>query len=428
MTQDTLPNAPISTVDRIAELDSLRGWALLGVAIANLTAFTLWFAVSPEVKAAMPTAAIDGPLEYLTHVFVEGKFYTLFSLLFGIGFAVQLTRAETRGDAFGSRFRRRLTVLLAIGLVHLCLIWFGDILVLYALCGFGLLAFRQRSDRSLLTWAFVLLLLPVVQHAAMWAVYDPANPASITYANPGVALFRLNELALAALGQNEFAALSTGGWRDVLETNLAGPLWRYGYIFYTGRVFKVFGIFLIGLWCGRRLMQGTLLTDTLLLKRVVAWGLGVGLPANFVLAWLMLDEGDYPPGAEGLAQSIAYALGVVPLAMAYAAGFVLLWRRASWRSRLSVTAPVGRMALTNYLAQTLMGIGLFYGIGLGLGMKVGPATWTMIGLLAFGGQIVLSAWWLRHFRYGPMEWVWRRLTYGRPLPMKIAREGVIQLA
>ena len=108
-------------------------------------------------------------------------------------------------------------------------------------------------------------------------------------------------------------------------------------------------------------MAGTLLADTRLLRRVLVWGLAIGLPANVALAWIMASPGDFPPGPAGMKRTVAYALGVVPLALAYAAGFVLLWRREAWRRVIGVASPVGRMALTNYLAQSLMGIGVFYG-------------------------------------------------------------------
>ncbi len=413
-----LSAGPISNRERITVLDGLRGLALLGVSIANLATFTGWMFMSPEARAAFSTAAIDSPVWFLMHVFVDGKFYTLFSLLFGIGFAVQMTRAEARGDAFASRFRRRLFVLLGIGLVHLALIWPGDILTLYALCGFALLLFRARADRTLLTWAAVLLVLPVVQYAAMWAVFDPNDPTLLVIVNPGLVLFSVGDAATRALGIDGMTAFQTGGWGDVLKTNLVGVFYRYGDLFWSGRFFKVFGIFLIGLWAGRRLMAGTLLGDTRLLRRVLVWGLAVGLPANIALGVVMGGPGDFPPGPAGMQKAAAYALGVVPLALAYAAAYALLWRREAWRPVLGVAAPVGRMALTNYLAQSLLGIGLFYGIGLGLWGRVGPVVWTVMGLALFAGQIAASAWWLRRFRHGPMEWLWRRLTYGQPLPMR----------
>ena len=409
---------PVSTPERIHELDGLRGLALLGVFVANLATFSFWFTLPPEARAALPTAVVDGPVWWAMHVLVEGKFYTLFSLLFGIGFAVQMGRAEARGDAFLSRFRRRLVALLGIGLVHLTLIWGGDILTLYALCGFALLLFRTRSDRALLVWAVVLIALPVAQYAAMWALFSPDHPMAMAYANPGILLTPLVPSAAAALGVDWPAAFLEGGWWDVVKGNLVSPIYRFGDLAWTGRFFKVLGVFVLGLWTGRHLMRGTLLGDTRLLRRVAAWGLAVGLPANVALAVLMDGPGTSPPGPSGLAQVTVYALGVVPLALAYAAGFALLWRRSAWRRVLGVAAPAGRMALTNYLTQSLLGIGLFYGIGLGLAHRVGPAVWTALGLVLFAGQIAASTWWLARFRYGPAEWLWRRLTYARPLSMR----------
>ena len=179
---------PIPVTERIAELDALRGFALLGVALANLGTFSGYVWLGAAEKAGLSTASIDGTLHFLTDALLDGKFYTLFSLLFGIGFAVQLQRASTRDTPFAPLFRRRLWVLMGIGLLHLLLLWFGDILTTYALCGFGLLAVRKASDRALLIWAGVLIALPVVQYLAMWALFEPDNPARMALANPGIML------------------------------------------------------------------------------------------------------------------------------------------------------------------------------------------------------------------------------------------------
>lgn len=412
---------PILITERITELDGLRGFALLGVCIANLFSFAGYFMLSPEAQAALPTGGVDGAVLFATHVLVDGKFYTLFSLLFGIGFAVQLHRAAIRGDAFTTRFRRRLLVLLGIGLVHLVFIWIGDILALYAMCGFMLLAFRNRADRTLLIWAAVLIAMPVLQYAAMWALYDPENVAAMALANPGIVLFEVSDSLGQFFGLDGWNGFWAGGWREVWLTNFMAVPWRYGDLFWSGRFFKVFGIFLLGLWAGRRLMAGTLLGDTLLLRRIVVWGFIIGLPANLALGYLMGGMGEYPPSLSGFAERLSYAIGVVPLALAYAAGFILLWRQVDWRYLLGLAAPVGRMALSNYLAQTLLGIGIFYGIGLGWGLQVGPITYTTVGLFLFAGQFAVSTWWLRRFRYGPMEWLWRRLSYGQALAMRVRR-------
>lgn len=153
---------PVRQKERFAILDILRGLALVGIAVANFPEFALYTFLKPEAAAAMPTARVDGVVRFLQYVFVDGKFYTIFSLLFGIGFSIIMANAERRGASGFRIFYRRMAILLAIGFLHLMFIWSGDILMLYALMGMLLPLFRRASDRMLLSWAAALLFLPVV--------------------------------------------------------------------------------------------------------------------------------------------------------------------------------------------------------------------------------------------------------------------------
>lgn len=180
------------------------------------------------------------------------------------------------------------------------------------------------------------------------------------------------------------------------------------YLLDSWRLPKVLGVMLLGLWAGRRLAAG-LLDDAALLKRVALAGLALGLPASAIYAALGgLEQDAMLPG---IAAQAAYALGVVPLGLAYAALFALAWRRRPDRLRLLV-AP-GRMALSNYLGQSLICIALFYGVGLGLIGQLAPGAFYAAGVVIFVGQALLSTLWLRRYPQGPMEALWRRMTYGR---------------
>lgn len=404
---------PVAARERITVLDSLRGLALLGILTVNLGAFDGWYYMTPEQKAALPAAGADGVVEFLHHTLITGKFYTLFSLLFGIGFAIQLSRLKARGGNFMGRYVRRLLILLGIGLAHLY-IWYGDILVLYALCGFFLLLFHQSSDRTLITWAAALILLPVPWYAAMWlsdGQYDPSLP----FYEYAARIITFHGIPGASADVGMYAVmplLKEGGFREMFQVGFPAALMRFGDFVFEGRMFKVFGVFLIGLWAGRRIEKGGLLDDIGGLSRVLVAGLVLGLPANLALAVLMESGGTWPISGLGFAQSVLYAVGVVPLGVAYAAGIALLWRRSLWARPLGMLAPMGRMALTNYLGQTLIGISVFYGVGFGLMGTMGPLHWTVLALAIFAAQLMLSTLWMRYFRFGPMEWLWRSLTYG----------------
>lgn len=420
-------STPVQAGERIELLDVLRGFAVFGIFVANLMVFSGWYWRDASERAATALARWNAPAEFwVQSLLVEGKFYTIFSLLFGIGFAIQLRRAERRGTAFASHFRRRLAVLLGIGLVHLVLLWPGDILTLYAVMGFFVLAFRTRSDRVVLAWAAALVLLPIGMHAVMLATGGRFSWGAPFDAIGGAALRAATAGAPPGSGGSPAAVITNGTLLEVIGFNVIGAAFRWSDLMYSGRPAKVLAMFLVGFWVGRRGIHEQVGRHAPLLRRVCMAGFAAGLPLNYLLAVYHERAVGFPPSPEGLAQSLVYALGVAPLGLAYAAGVALLWDANRLRPLLGAFAPVGRMALTNYLAQTLVGIGLMYGIGLGWGVAVGPAVIVPIAVAVFMFQIGASAWWLRRFAYGPVEWLWRRMTYGRGIPLRIppARSAV----
>ena len=383
-------------LERIALLDALRGLALFGILLANILYWSGW-GLAPEAAHA----AVASPAEQLWqyrfhHLLVDGKFYTLFSFLCGIGFAVQLDRLERRG-ADGLRiYRRRVLVLLGIGLIHSLVIWDGDILTLYALLGLLMPLFRPLSDQALLVWAATLIFVIPIAGAAILTALGW---------HPERAFYTLSDAMVAAMGWRPgpdlaLRMLPDAGLKEVLIWNSSGTPYSLGLRVETWRFFKVLGIMLLGLWAGRRLAAGTLLGDRRLLRRVLFAGLAVGLPASLIYAWLPNQS------QSGLASMI----GTVPLAMAYAAAFVLAWARL--QGLLGLFAPPGRMALTNYLTHSLLGILIFYGLGLGLIGQLSPPQFYAVATAIFAVQAVASHFWLKRFAQGPMEALWRRLTYG----------------
>ena len=153
------------------------------------------------------------------------------------------------------------------------------------------------------------------------------------------------------------------------------------------------------------------------LRRVRAWCVAIGLPAAAAQVVLMVGETPNHPWLS-VAEAGAYALGVAPLALAYAATFVILFQSPTWRPRLARLAPAGRMALTNYLTHTVVSIAFFYGVGLGLMGRLGPVWWPLIVVAMISAQVALSRWWLARFAFGPMEWIRRQATYGVRLQLR----------
>ncbi len=407
---------PLPSGGRLDLLDVLRGTAIFGILIANIMVVSGYFFLAEAERAVLPTAAADEVLSFLVRMLLEGKFYSIFSLLFGYGFAVQLASAAARGVDFGPLFRRRLRGLLWIGLAHAVFLWYGDILLLYALLGFLLLRFRQSTDRTLLRVAAACLVLPVVIYLLMLAgslAMGSGTPTAPPTADAGP-----DPTA-------EFVAMMTtawreGSWLDSFRANLFGLAGRWVDLFISVRFPKVFGMFLLGLYLGRRGFGTDLHRDGPVLRRVLGIGLLVGLPASAAMSWLEGLGVYFPPSALGLLQTVVAAIGVPALALAYAAGIALAFGSAWGRRLVGRMAAAGRMALTNYLMHSAIMIVLFYGWGLGWHGRMGPALTTPIALAICAAQVPLSRWWLSRFQFGPVEWLWRQYTYQVRLPIRRA--------
>ena len=379
-------------------LDALRGFAILGIILANFPEFSLWtfsdpsgWTLTDKITRAVQTFLIDG------------KFYTLFSLLFGIGFSIQLSNAEGRLRTF----YRRMAVLLVIGLLHLFFLWSGDILILYAVCGMLLPLFRNLHTRKILLCAAGLLLLPVLLDALFGT--SPADPLEreqwricalygITEANFGIWLS------------------DAESYREVLQFLHQGSVERMWEFVIGHRFFKVLGLFLIGFAAGREGIYADIKGHAPLLRRILLYGILLGIPVGFLYTWSSMAG--YPLGR--VANGTFYLLSVYPIGFAYAAGFVLLFERNAEAPGWKLLSKPGRMACTNYLGQSVLGIVIFYGIGFGLGNRVGLLVTELIALGVYALQIAFSCLWLRHFRFGPVEWIWRMLTYGQRLPLRSA--------
>jgi uncharacterized protein len=394
---DGVVAAPLPVRERIQALDVLRGVAVGGILLANVLVFFGLIFMPPDRAAALSTRADDVAL-FLEHVFVDGKFYSTFSLLFGIGFGVQLSRA---GDAALPRFKRRLRILLGIGAVHAFFIWAGDILMLYALLGFTMPWFARKSNRALLQWVVGLLAVPtalyIVALAISMAVGSGAAPTPGGQGPPAAIL-------------KYFEAIGTGGIKDAFIGNLVFLAGRWADLFATVRFPKVLGMFVLGLWTVRTGIALSPAThrDTLVRWSLLGWS--VGLPANLIAAWAFEHWPYLPPSIGALLGVAMQGIGIPMLALGYAATVGLLV--VDGRRFITVFGPVGRMALTNYLMHSIICVVLSYGFGFGLWWRVGAAKAMGIAIAIILAQIPLSAWWLSRFRFGPVEWIWRRLTYG----------------
>jgi uncharacterized protein len=367
----------------------------------------------PSLAAASPS--YDQVTHFLVHFLIEGKFYSIFSFLFGAGFALQIARAEDRGDTKASLFKRRLGWLLVIGLLHAYLLWAGDILSVYALVGFVLILFRRKSNGSILKWSAVLLAVPVVTYVILYIAFITFAPSD------AIAGFDASQIERWNTSVRE---VGEGGYlQNVTGYNLQYIVGRYMGLIIQMRLPKILAMFLLGMYAYRRGVFQDVSAHRTLIRRVMVYGLALGVIGNILMAALAGNEAPFPPSPAALIGVIGYAFGVPALALGIIALVTLLWQKTAWRSGLSYLAPVGRTALTNYLLQTLICVTIFYGYGFGMFGRVGALSATLTAVVIFLFQIALSSLWLRYFAYGPVEWIWRQLTYRRRFSMRPASES-----
>jgi uncharacterized protein len=396
-------NAPVTARERVAVLDGIRGVAVLGILLINIDALSGYAFTPQSTHTILRNETADEVTWLLLATLVEAKFYSLFSFLFGVGFAVFVQRASARGADAAGLFKRRLLGLLLIGLIHTLLIWFGDILVTYALLGFVLVPFLRRGDRSVLRWALAMLVAPIVLYAILVAMAgQPVQPST----DSGGELPPI--LATATL------SFSTGNYVQILAGNLvftvANLVRRLLLMFFP----RVIGMFLLGFYAGRNNVFGRLDEYGRLARNTLLIGFGMGLPLALA-AYALGDHALGPPTTLGLLETVIKSIGVPLLALGYAAGLWLLFSRAP--QLMAPLVPVGRMALSNYLIHSVAGVLIFYGVGFGLFGRL-SLTAAVVGALAFFVlQMFLSRWWLRRARFGPAEWLWRMFTYRRRIPL-----------
>lgn len=403
---------PVKAGERIRALDMLRGWAMFGV---------LWSNLNDNYGTSDPATALDRLLAWTQTWLIESRFYSLLILLFGIGFGMQLTRARVSGTDLRNIYYRRTAALLAIGILHGTLIWRGDILTIYALVAFALVMFRTASKRQLLVAAALLYFIGpvVVREARMFAGLRVMMPDT---------------------SGETIAVYAHGSWSQIEAVRLSAYLqWlgRWGLAAYP----SILAFFLVGLWSVRsgylqRIISEPRSTRRLLTVALLAAAIGYSLPFWLDSVWPPYQPAH--PDAYPAFPFVGFQHAMVRStvlstvnwategsAVAFACILLLLWQWPLGARALQPLAATGQMALTTYLTQSVVCTLLFYSYGLGWYGSVGFTGMLLITLTLFSGQMALSTWWLARFRYGPVEWVWRAITYARAPAMRRSRSASV---
>ncbi len=430
------PLAPVALVDRVNSVDVMRGVALLGILIMNIYAFSMPMSAYSNPFTFGGSTGINLGVWIFTHIFVEQKFMTTFSMLFGAGLVLMWQRAQARGRKFGAIYYRRTLWLIVFGMIHGYLIWGGDILFHYGLSGLVLYLFRKRSARTLIIVGMVGLLITVGLSIGLGKVVgfmrDTAAEAEVALA-AGESLTELQDgmrenwngmQAFFAPTAEDIArevSVYRGGYIGILIERAPQTFMMHTFMTILMIFWQVTGIMLIGMGLMKSGVFSAERTVGFYVKCVIL-GYAIGLP---LVAFGTLDL--FRNGFDAVrmlsVSSHFNNVGCVVVALGHVGVVMLVIKSGALSALRTRLAAVGRMALSNYLSHSAIFTLIFYGYGLGffghferlpqMGFVV--AVWIL--------QLVISPIWLSRFRFGPAEWLWRSLTYWKRQPMRIRPVG-----
>lgn len=380
--------SPIESSERIHSIDVIRGLAILGIFLVNMPSF--YAPILYLDPAEWWSGGLNQGTNTFIDIFAQASFYTLFSFLFGFGMILFKERAVAKGYSFYPLISRRLFVLLLLGCIHAFLIWHGDILISYAIVGAVFLLFHKSKPLTLLIWALCLIFIPSILFAGLMFV-------AVLFA-PEVSDIAFNEqLAIASA-----EVYSSGSFADITLQRISD--WYFVNNLANGffLIITLLPMFLLGAYIAKTKMLSNVEDNIKKIKTLWGISLLIGVPIKLL---------PYITSKNVATDFLQDTIGGPGTAMFYATSIVLLMRLPLWRKILSPLASVGRLSLSNYLFQSILCTTLFYGYGFGLYGKVEPFTGLLLAIAIFILQIFLSIIWLKKFRFGPVEWIWRSLTY-----------------
>jgi len=394
--------------ERILSVDILRGFALFGIIYSHMV---FWYTAGPLpehfYQDHMTPLSIVASGFYV--LFFIAKFFSIFSFLFGLSFYIQMQSLIKYGDNFVARFAWRLAILGMIGLLHRTF-WRGDILSIYVPLGFLLIVFRNISNRILIIIGCILVLNIPTQIAQLFNL--AVNNTYQFFAGDHDAEVVLYYQVVA---QDNF-------WQ-MCRDNLLGTMDGIRYQLSSGRLIITFGFFLLGMLVGRAgwfnhpdaantYFRPIWIKCWKAILGIIAMAIVLGIALKgFGVDFQKSPWGQFP-------FLILWDFFNATLALFYISGIVLLLTKRFWLKWLSPLGNIGKMALTTYLTQSIIGVLLFYHVGFGLLGKTTPAENIGIGLVIFAVQILICSWWLRRFHYGPVEWLWRSATFLKWQPFR----------
>ncbi|SEM30624.1 uncharacterized protein SAMN04487786_1661 [Paenisporosarcina quisquiliarum] len=384
---------PTGVNERIISIDVMRGFALLGIFIVNMLFFhTPYIYINPYTWYQNPS---DYETFKMIDIFVQGSVYPLFSMLFGYGLAMQYMKSEANGSPFSKFAVRRLSVLLIIGCIHAFLIWAGDILITYALAGFVLILIIRLKPIWLLLISIFLFLIPNGLLNGLVYLGSLIEPdAMVIYTG-----IQAIEASIVAYGQ--------GSWGDIFSQRLADWLYMSGNgLIIISMLFTIVPFLLLGAAAAKwKLIERARELKVFWIITVL-----VTLIAGTAIKWL-----PYLTEANLFTMSVQDTFGGPLQAIAYAGVIAMVCSIPIGAKILSPISKAGRMSMTIYLMQSIIATTIFYSYGFGLYGKIDISTGTWMAVGIFALQIVFAEFWFMKFKQGPVELLWRKLTYSNSL-------------
>ncbi len=395
--------APVSQKNRIEILDVIRGFAIFGILLANIQSWSGYKFIPFEHMATLPYYNYNEILHYLFMFFIDTKFYALFSILFGIGFYLQFQRHRDNQAPFIATYRKRLAYLMLFGAIH-AFFWSGDILFIYGAIGFIFILFRNLQTQKLLLLS-IFLYYSWLLYDIIFALYFPQvmnyeHSAYKTYPD-------ISPHELVAIFQN-------GNFIEVLQANWHNLYYRYIDLIPSGRLTKVLALFLFGYY----LMTINYFTTYAKSFKLFILFFLTGSIFTFFAYEVGGSMASFSHDLSNIAYKALAVTGQILLALSYINFLSILYQNLSIQKVLHLFAYVGRMSFTNYLMHTLFGYLIFYPFFGGHFGTMGLLEITILAFILYIIQVIFSFMWLKYFRFGPLEWVWRSLTYQKLFPIR----------
>jgi len=406
-------SGPVAETERIVPMDVLRGFALLGILVMNIQLFAMVEAAHNNPTAYGDLNGANFLVWLLSHLLADQKFISVFSMLFGAGIVLMWQKAESSGAGATRLHYRRMGWMILFGLLHAYLLWYGDILFIYGMCGLFVYLFRRKSPRTLVSSALVLAAIGSLIAIGLGLFWVP-------HWSPDIKAEFIEEWQPSPQTINEELAAYRGSWIDQMSDRVPSALdietseflgfygWKASSLMLLGMALFKLGAF-HAQWSRRQYLS------------LVGAGLLVGIP--MIIFGVVQDFAKNWDARYALYLGEQYNYwGSYLVALGWT-GLIMMWCQGSRASALKERmAAVGRMAFSNYILQTVICTTIFYGHGFGYFGSVPRTGQILIVFAIYAAQLVIAPLWLRHFQFGPLEWLWRSVTYGKRQPFRLRRD------